>query len=55
MQGLGYKEIIEYLEGNRTLDEAIEIIKRYQALRKGRLPGLSRKGRYLDRQGQLFK
>lgn len=28
MQGLGYKEIIEYLEGNRTLDEAIEIIKR---------------------------
>ncbi|WP_123608810.1 tRNA (adenosine(37)-N6)-dimethylallyltransferase MiaA [Mobilisporobacter senegalensis] len=28
MQGLGYKEIIEYLEGERTLDEAIYILKR---------------------------
>ena len=28
MQGLGYKEIIDYLEGKITLDEAIYIIKR---------------------------
>lgn len=28
MQGLGYKEIIDYLEGNCTLEEAIEILKR---------------------------
>ena len=28
MQGLGYKEIYAYLEGEITLDEAIEIIKR---------------------------
>lgn len=28
MQGLGYKEILEYLEGNITLDEAIYILKR---------------------------
>lgn len=28
MQGLGYKEIIDYLEGNSTLDEAIEILKK---------------------------
>lgn len=28
MQGLGYKEIIDYLEGNSSLDEAIEILKR---------------------------
>lgn len=28
MQGIGYKEIIKYLEGEYTLDEAIEIIKR---------------------------
>lgn len=28
MQGLGYKEIIKYLEGIYTLDEAIDIIKR---------------------------
>lgn len=28
MQGLGYKEILDYLEGNITLDEAIYIIKR---------------------------
>ncbi len=28
MQGLGYKEIIEYLEGNISLDEAVRIIKR---------------------------
>ena len=27
MQGIGYKEIINYLEGNATLDDAIEIIK----------------------------
>ena len=28
MQGLGYKEMIDYLEGKITLDEAIYIIKR---------------------------
>lgn len=28
MQGLGYKEILDYLDGNCTLDEAIYIIKR---------------------------
>lgn len=28
MQGIGYKEIIKYFEGEYTLDEAIEIIKR---------------------------
>ncbi len=28
MQGIGYKEIIKYLEGEYTLEEAIEIIKR---------------------------
>ena len=28
MQGLGYKEIIDYLEGNCSLSEAIEILKR---------------------------
>lgn len=28
MQGLGYKEILDYLEGELTLDEAIYIIKR---------------------------
>lgn len=28
MQGLGYKEIIDYLEGSCSLDEAIEILKR---------------------------
>ncbi|WP_026487610.1 tRNA (adenosine(37)-N6)-dimethylallyltransferase MiaA [Caldanaerobius polysaccharolyticus] len=28
MQGLGYKEIIRYLEGQCTLEEAIEILKR---------------------------
>lgn len=28
MQGLGYKEILDYLDGNVTLDEAIYIIKR---------------------------
>ncbi|MBQ8147861.1 MAG: tRNA (adenosine(37)-N6)-dimethylallyltransferase MiaA [Lachnospiraceae bacterium] len=28
MQGLGYKEILEYLEGKCTLDEAIYILKR---------------------------
>ena len=28
MQGLGYKEIIDYLQGNITLEEAIYIIKR---------------------------
>lgn len=28
MQGLGYKEIIDYLDGKCTLDEAIEILKR---------------------------
>jgi tRNA dimethylallyltransferase len=28
MQGLGYKEILDYLEGNLTLEEAIYILKR---------------------------
>lgn len=28
MQGLGYKEILDYLDGKRTLEEAIYIIKR---------------------------
>ena len=28
MQGLGYKEILDYLNGDLTLDEAIYIIKR---------------------------
>ena len=28
MQGLGYKEILEYLAGESTLDEAVYIIKR---------------------------
>ena len=28
MQGLGYKEILDYLEGKSTLDEAVYIIKR---------------------------
>lgn len=28
MQGLGYKEIIEYIEGRTTFDKAIEILKR---------------------------
>ncbi len=28
MQGLGYKELLSYLDGDFTLDEAIEIIKR---------------------------
>ena len=28
MQGLGYKEILSYLEGECTLDEAIYLIKR---------------------------
>lgn len=28
MQGLGYKEIIQYLKGNYSLDESVEILKR---------------------------
>ncbi len=28
MQGLGYKEILDYLDGQITLEEAVEIIKR---------------------------
>ncbi len=28
MQGLGYKEILDYLEGNMTLEEAVYILKR---------------------------
>ena len=28
MQGLGYKEIFAYLEGECSIDEALEIIKR---------------------------
>ena len=28
MQGLGYKEIIDYLQGRTTLEEAVAILKR---------------------------
>ena len=28
MQGLGYKEILDYLEGNLSLEEAVYILKR---------------------------
>ena len=28
MQGLGYKEILSYLDGSYTLDEAVYILKR---------------------------
>ena len=28
MQGIGYKEIVKYLEGEYSLEEAVEIIKR---------------------------
>jgi tRNA dimethylallyltransferase len=28
MRGLGYKEIVEYLEGNLSLDQAVDILKR---------------------------
>ena len=28
MQGLGYKEILDYLQGNTSLDEAVTILKR---------------------------
>lgn len=28
MQGIGYKEVVEYLEGNFTLEECIELIKK---------------------------
>ena len=28
MQGIGYKEIIDYLEGNCTLEEAVSILKK---------------------------
>ena len=28
MQGIGYKEIIKYLDGEYTFEEAVEIIKR---------------------------
>ena len=28
MQGLGYKEVVDYLEGNSTKEEMIETIKR---------------------------
>ena len=28
MQGLGYKEILDYLNGNCTLEEAVYILKR---------------------------
>ena len=28
MQGLGYKEILDYLEGNCSLEEAVRILKR---------------------------
>ena len=29
MKGIGYKEIVEYLSGNSTLDEAIEKLKQH--------------------------
>ena len=28
MQGLGYKEILDYLDGRCTLDEAVYVLKR---------------------------
>ena len=28
MQGIGYKEIIEYLDGKISLEEAVELIKK---------------------------
>ena len=28
MQGLGYKEILDYLDGSRSLEEAVYVIKR---------------------------
>ncbi len=28
MQGLGYKEIVSYLEGRATLNEAIDVLKK---------------------------
>jgi tRNA dimethylallyltransferase len=28
MQGLGYKEILDYLDGNTTLEEAVYLLKR---------------------------
>ena len=28
MQGIGYKEIYEYLEGSLTLDQAVDLIKK---------------------------
>ena len=40
MQGLGYKEILDYLEGKYSLEEAVRILKEIQdILPKGSLPG----------------
>lgn len=35
MQGLGYKEILDYLDGRCTLDEAVYILKRIGILPSG--------------------
>lgn len=34
MQGIGYKEIIEYLDGKISLEEAVELIKKNTRLCK---------------------
>ena len=40
MQGLGYKEILDYLDGNTTLEEAVYILKRdTRHLQNASLPG----------------
>lgn len=40
MQGLGYKEILDYLDGSCSLEEAVYVIKRKpDILRNGSLPG----------------
>ena len=51
MQGLGYKEIIDYLEGNCTLDEAVEILKRdTRHYAKGKITWFKREREcYMDR------
>ena len=43
MQGLGYKEIIKYLQGQYTYQEAVYILKRdTRRFAKGKLLGLNR-------------
>ena len=40
MQGLGYKEILDYLDGNTTLEEAVYILNGTPAiLQNASLPG----------------